>query len=234
MKPVEAPAPSRTCQPKPGMCRFANRVTQRTNAKAGGWDASAGLVNGWLLALRKARRERALGPLRASPVAALRCRGCPAWRMVSTTASGLPPCWARGAGQHGPARASTDKHRQAPAGMAASRPCRAPAPSPAAHPAGRVAGGLWVGHPPDWGRIHSCSRIPPRWGETLARSSRLNGQASGNSPCSRHDDIHSFKPQGMQCHPFAMQRLRDSPLFAVPYFEVQEIVPAIEQGHRRF
>lgn len=50
----------------------------------------------------------------------------------------------------------------------------------------------------------------------------------------RVSDIACFETQDLERYYFAMERLRDSPLFAVPYFEMQEIVPAIEQGHRRF
>ncbi len=33
---------------------------------------------------------------------------------------------------------------------------------------------------------------------------------------------------------FAFERLRDSALFATPYFEVINIIPAYEDGHRQF
>lgn len=50
----------------------------------------------------------------------------------------------------------------------------------------------------------------------------------------RVSDIALFETTDLERYYFAMETLRDSPLFAAPYFEVQEIVPAIEQGHARF
>lgn len=39
-------------------------------------------------------------------------------------------------------------------------------------------------------------------------------------------DIHRYG--------FAIERLRDSPLFAVPYFELVDILPALEDGYLDF
>lgn len=50
----------------------------------------------------------------------------------------------------------------------------------------------------------------------------------------RISDIACFETHDLERYYFAMERLRDSPLFSAPYFELQDIVPAIEQGHTRF
>ena len=47
-------------------------------------------------------------------------------------------------------------------------------------------------------------------------------------------DVSVFEATDLMAFYFVMERLRDSPLFATPYFEVIQIVPAIEDGFRHF
>jgi hypothetical protein len=47
-------------------------------------------------------------------------------------------------------------------------------------------------------------------------------------------DVSVFEASDMMGFYFVMERLRDTPLFAQPYFELIQIVPAIEDGFRQF
>ena len=47
-------------------------------------------------------------------------------------------------------------------------------------------------------------------------------------------DISVFETADLAAFYFVMERLRDSQLFAKPYFELIQILPAIEGGFRRF
>jgi len=48
----------------------------------------------------------------------------------------------------------------------------------------------------------------------------------------RISDVAMIETADPQAYYFAIERLRDSPLIADGYFEVVEIVPAYEDGHR--
>lgn len=50
----------------------------------------------------------------------------------------------------------------------------------------------------------------------------------------RCSDMAVVETTDLQGFYFAMERLRDSPLFAVPYFELIDILPGIENGFRQF
>lgn len=50
----------------------------------------------------------------------------------------------------------------------------------------------------------------------------------------RASDVALFETTDLQAYYFAMERLRDSPIFAEPYFEIVEIIPAIEDGYQAF
>lgn len=52
-----------------------------------------------------------------------------------------------------------------------------------------------------------------------------------SAPCS---DIMLIETAQPAAHYFFMERLRDSVLLTEPYFEVLQIVPAIEDGYRAF
>ena len=43
-----------------------------------------------------------------------------------------------------------------------------------------------------------------------------------------------FETQDPAAYYFAIERLRDSPLFTIPYFEVVDIVPTLEDGFQAF
>ena len=47
-------------------------------------------------------------------------------------------------------------------------------------------------------------------------------------------DISVFETDDLTAFYFVMERLQDSPLFTKPYFELVQIVPAIEDGFRAF
>jgi len=47
-------------------------------------------------------------------------------------------------------------------------------------------------------------------------------------------DVAMFETDDLQAYYFAVERLRDTPLFSHPYFEVVEIIPAMEDGFRTF
>ncbi len=47
-------------------------------------------------------------------------------------------------------------------------------------------------------------------------------------------DISVFETDDLTAYYFVMERLRDTPLFTTPYFELVQIIPAIEDGFRHF
>jgi Darcynin, domain of unknown function len=47
-------------------------------------------------------------------------------------------------------------------------------------------------------------------------------------------DVAMFEATDPKAYYYALERLRDTPLFAVPYFEITQIVQTIEDGYRAF
>jgi hypothetical protein len=47
-------------------------------------------------------------------------------------------------------------------------------------------------------------------------------------------DLSVFETDDLGAFYFVMERLRDTPIFAVPYFDLIQILPAIEDGYRHF
>jgi hypothetical protein len=47
-------------------------------------------------------------------------------------------------------------------------------------------------------------------------------------------DVAMFETDDLRAYYFAIERLRDTPIFARPYFEVVQILPCIEDGYRAF
>ena len=47
-------------------------------------------------------------------------------------------------------------------------------------------------------------------------------------------DVAMIEAETAEAHYFAMERLRDTPLLAKPYFRVVRIIPAYEEGYRQF
>jgi hypothetical protein len=47
-------------------------------------------------------------------------------------------------------------------------------------------------------------------------------------------DIAMFEANDPKAYYYVLERLRDTPLFAAPYFEITQIVQAIEEGYRAF
>ena len=52
-----------------------------------------------------------------------------------------------------------------------------------------------------------------------------------SSPCS---DVMMVETKDPRHHYFFMERLRDSPLFSVPYFEVLNIISTVEDGYKAY
>ena len=50
----------------------------------------------------------------------------------------------------------------------------------------------------------------------------------------RASDVAMFETDDLRAYYFAIERLRDTPIFTQPYFELVEILPAIEDGYREF
>lgn len=50
----------------------------------------------------------------------------------------------------------------------------------------------------------------------------------------RCTDVVLFETENPAAYYFAIERLRDSALFSVPYFEVVDIIPTVEEGFRAF
>lgn len=50
----------------------------------------------------------------------------------------------------------------------------------------------------------------------------------------RVSDVAMIEADDPRAHYFAMERLRDSPLLSVPYFDLVDVVPAYEDGFRTF
>lgn len=47
-------------------------------------------------------------------------------------------------------------------------------------------------------------------------------------------DVMTVETDDPGAHYFFMERLRDTPLLNEPYFEVVQVIPAIEDGYRQF
>lgn len=47
-------------------------------------------------------------------------------------------------------------------------------------------------------------------------------------------DLAVFETTDLQAYYFVMERMRSTPLFCVPYFDVIDILPAIENGYQTF
>lgn len=50
----------------------------------------------------------------------------------------------------------------------------------------------------------------------------------------RCTDVAMLETDDLKAYYFAIERLRDTPLFTTPYFEVVDIIPAMEDGFRAF
>lgn len=50
----------------------------------------------------------------------------------------------------------------------------------------------------------------------------------------RYSDIMLFETENVDAYTFVIEALRDSSLFSVPYFDLVDIVPTIEEGFRRY
>lgn len=79
---------------------------------------------------------------------------------------------------------------------------------------GRIAGAAFAAALPD-------DRVSLRYFDAEAFSGRCT-------------DVAMFETTDLAAYYFAIERLRDSPLFTTPYFEVAEIIPTIEDGFQAF
>jgi len=50
----------------------------------------------------------------------------------------------------------------------------------------------------------------------------------------RCTDVAMFETEDLQAYYFVVERLRDSPIFTTPYFEVVDVVTTIEDGYSAF
>lgn len=50
----------------------------------------------------------------------------------------------------------------------------------------------------------------------------------------RATDVAVFETRDLRAYYFLIEALRDTPLLGLPYFEVLEIIPAIENGHLEY
>lgn len=92
---------------------------------------------------------------------------------------------------------------------------------------------------PDWLRLPRAQRrqlgethlhaLLPRYAGRL-RLRHFDAEAF-SAPCS---DLMLVETDDPLLHYDFMERLRDSPLITVPYFEVLQILPAIEEGYVEF
>lgn len=90
---------------------------------------------------------------------------------------------------------------------------------------------------PDWLRLARDAR------STIAEEAFGFALKDGKVAFSYHDaeafsgratDVAVFKTADLYAYYTVVERLRDSKLFTVPYFEVVDIIPTIEDGYRRF
>tara|TARA_R110002033_G_scaffold39600_2_gene79565 strand:+ start:2671 stop:2997 length:327 start_codon:yes stop_codon:yes gene_type:complete len=47
-------------------------------------------------------------------------------------------------------------------------------------------------------------------------------------------DVAVFETRDLRAYYFVVERLRNTPLFGKPYFDVIDIIPALENGHQTF
>lgn len=47
-------------------------------------------------------------------------------------------------------------------------------------------------------------------------------------------DVAVFEASDLAAYYFVIERLRNTPLFGKPYFDVLDIIPTLENGHRAF
>jgi hypothetical protein len=51
---------------------------------------------------------------------------------------------------------------------------------------------------------------------------------------SRVSDVAMLEADDLEAYYFAIERLRDTPLLSHPFFEIVEVIPALENGHQAF
>lgn len=90
---------------------------------------------------------------------------------------------------------------------------------------------------PDWLRLKRDER------SAIAQEAFSFALKDGKVAFSYHDaeafsaratDVAVFKTPDLYTYYTMVERLRDSKLFTVPYFEVVDIIPTIEDGYRQF
>lgn len=95
-----------------------------------------------------------------------------------------------------------------------------------------------------------CLRATPQWlamerGKRSSLAEAALASAIGSSPISfrffdaeafssRISDVAMIETETLEDYYFFIERLRDSELLSVPYFDVVEIIPAIENGYQTF
>lgn len=84
----------------------------------------------------------------------------------------------------------------------------------------------------------------PRWRRSEIGDAALSDALNGGQVRLRHfdaeaysgfcSDMSVFETDDLTAYYYVMERLRDTPLFTTPYFEIVQIIPTIEDGFRQF
>lgn len=80
-------------------------------------------------------------------------------------------------------------------------------------------------------RAMSAEHLAPLFAGQQAVRMRYFDAEAFSAVCS---DVMMIETDDPRHHYFLMERLRDSPMFTVPYFEMEQIIPAIEDGYAAF
>lgn len=80
-------------------------------------------------------------------------------------------------------------------------------------------------------RAASARHLTPLFDGNEAVRMRYFDAEAFSAACS---DVMMIETGDPKHYYFLIERMRDSPMFAVPYFEVEQIIPSIEDGYVEF
>lgn len=80
-------------------------------------------------------------------------------------------------------------------------------------------------------RAFNTGTLGPMFARYPSVSVRLYDAEAFSVRCS---DVAVFETEQIQDYYFVIEALRDSPVYTVPYFEIVEIIPAIEGGFEQY
>lgn len=89
----------------------------------------------------------------------------------------------------------------------------------------------WLRLPRERRRALAAEHLGPLLARNTHIRMRYFDAEAFSAACS---DLMTIETNDPRHHYFFMERLRDSPLIAEPYFEVLQIIPAIEEGYVAF